>query len=433
MSKRLTHNSFFNIIYLCFFASISCLNYFIVYKKPYSIVLLQLIEFCTFVRLYNIRYMGQFFHLKTDATTITEATMQLKANQRKENPIEMIQSMLPAEWFPQSGIELTWPHDGTDWKPWLNEVTELYVKLAYHISMRERLIVITPEKDAIAALLKERLPQQAFQNITLVECPTNDTWSRDHGFISFREEGVWTLKDFRFNGWGQKYPAELDNKINLALFKSNTLRGNYQDCQDFVLEGGAIDCDGRGTLLTTSRCLLNPNRNPRLSQTDIENRLKEEFYLKRILWIRNGELLGDDTDGHVDMLARFCPGDVIAYTQCKDTSDEQYDSLHAMEEELQQLRTLENKPYKLIPLPTPDAIIENGKRLPASYANFLIINGAVLMPTYGQPEADGNAIEQLQEAFPEHAIIGIDCRTLIRQGGSLHCSTMQFPKGIVNS
>ena len=199
----------------------------------------------------------------------------------------------------------------------------------------------------------------------------------------------------------------------------------------FVLEGGSIDTDGNGTLMTTRECLCSLNRNEYLEQEEIEGELKQAFGLKRVIWLEHGGIAGDDTDSHVDILARFCSPDTIAYTQCEDESDENYSELHAMEEQLKTLRTLDGDPYKLVPLPLPDALYLDDYRLPGSYANFLIINGAVIYPTYNQPEKDEEARRQIQLAFPDREIIGVDSRTIIRQHGSIHCLTMQLPEGTI--
>ena len=210
------------------------------------------------------------------------------------------------------------------------------------------------------------------------------------------------------------------------------VEGTYTDCLDFVLEGGAIESDGQGTILTTSGCLLAPKRNEGMNRADIEEHLKRTLHAQRILWLDHGHLEGDDTDGHIDTLARFCPGQTIAYVKCTDQNDSHYEDLSLMEEQLHTFRTLQDEPYQLVPLPMPDAIYdENGQRLPATYANFFIVNSAVLMPTYNQPVNDENAKKALQKAFPQHEVVGIDCRALIRQHGSLHCCTMQFPVSVL--
>ena len=314
---------------------------------------------------------------------------------------------MPAEWEPQSGVQLTWPHSDTDWAPMLDEVTATYREMASEIRRREPLLIVGP--------------------------PSNDTWARDHGFISLvNGEGRVRLLDFCFNGWGEKFAAEKDNAINRRLFDAGTLRGEYVDHLDFVLEGGSIESDGRGTIFTTSCCLLAPHRNQPLTKDEIEGRLKEYLCAERILWIDHGHLAGDDTDGHIDTLVRIAPDDTLLYIACDDEHDEHYADLRMMEEQLQSFRTIDGRPYRLLPLPMPYPIYdEDGQRLPATYANFLVVNGAVLCPTYRQPELDQQAMAIIGKAFPSRDIVGIDCCSLIRQHGSLHCCTMQFPPSVV--
>lgn len=341
-------------------------------------------------------------------------------------------TFLPAEWAPQSGVQLTWPHSGTDWAPILPQVTECYIKMAMEIALREPLIIVAQNPDETDCILKEKLPAEALRRIRIFQMPTDDTWARDHGFITLVSPQGPLLLDFQFNGWGKKFQAEKDNRICREMMEQNAVRGIYIDHLDFVLEGGSIESDGRGTILTTSQCLMAPNRNQPLSLADIENRLKEYLHAKHILWLNHGYLEGDDTDSHIDTLARLCPNDTIAYVQCTQTDDPHYEELRLMEEELETLRTEEGNPYRLIPLPmAAPAHDEDGLRLPATYANFLVINGAVLMPVYNNPELDELAHKQLQKAFPRHQIVDIDCRPLIIQHGSLHCCTMQFPLGVV--
>lgn len=365
--------------------------------------------------------------------TIEDMTLDLRPEQMAgPEKSEIRATHLPAEWARQSGVQLTWPHKETDWADRLHEVEECYIRMALEISLRERLIIITPEPSRVERLLQERLPRRAIQHITLHEIPTNDTWARDHGFITLKTSTGNLLLDFQFNGWGKKFPADLDNRICRRMMEQGILRGQYEEHLDFVLEGGSIESDGRGTILTTSQCLLAPNRNQPLSQAEIENRLKHYLHAERVLWLDHGFLAGDDTDSHIDTLARLCPNDTIAYVQCPDTQDEHYEELRLMEQQLQGFRTSEGKPYRLIPLPMAHAQYdESGMRLPATYANFLIINGAVLVPTYGNPELDERACRQIQQAFPRHEIVPIDCRVLIEQHGSLHCCTMQFPTGVL--
>jgi agmatine/peptidylarginine deiminase len=326
---------------------------------------------------------------------------------------------LPAEWEPQSGIQLTWPHGNTDWAPMLKQIEKTYHEMAREIEKREPLLIVGP--------------------------PTNDTWARDHGFITLMPTvqdpataSQPRLLDFCFNGWGKKFPAKLDNALNRRLFDEGRFNGEYVDHLDFVLEGGSIESDGQGTIFTTTCCLMAPNRNQPLTKDEIEERLKEYLCAKRVLWIDHGQLTGDDTDGHIDTLVRVCPEDTLVYVGCDDTDDEQYEELRLMEEQLRTFRTIDGRPYRLLKLPMPRPIYEyyphrrqrKRERLPATYANFLVINDAVLCPTYHQADLDELALSVIAKAFPGREIVGIDCRTVIRQHGSLHCCTMQFPEGV---
>ena len=340
----------------------------------------------------------------------------------------MNRPFLPAEWEEQAFIQLTWPHKETDWDYMLDEVEECYINIAREILSRERLIVVTPEPEHVEQVLAKA--GISSDNLTLVKIETNDTWARDHAFITtIDEDGNAILNDFCFNGWGMKFAANLDNQINKKLMKEDLLQGKYVSRLNFVLEGGSIESDSDGTLLTTAECLLSDNRNDTLSREEIEKYLKSAFYVEKVLWLENGFLEGDDTDSHIDTLARLCPDNTIVYVKCNDKDDIHYSALKAMEDELLQFTNCRGEHYRLLPLPFPDAVYdENDERLPATYANFLIMNGAVLCPVYNQEENDKEALKVLQSAFPDHEIIGIDCSPLIRQHGSLHCITMQYPK-----
>ncbi len=321
---------------------------------------------------------------------------------------------LPAEWEPQSGVQLTWPHAGTDWAPMLDEITATYREIAAAIEKYEPVLSVSVDN-----------VQRSMFN---VQCTTDDTWARDHGFITLVNDcGGVRLLDFQFNGWGQKFPAKQDNAINRRLYDEGRVRGEYVDQLDFVLEGGSIESDGHGTIFTTTGCLMAPHRNQPMTQEQIEQRLKQSLCAERVVWINHGNLTGDDTDGHIDTLVRICPDDTLLYI----AADDDHPSLRLMEEELYGLRTLSGRPYRLLKLPMPRPIYDEGDRLPATYANFLVINGAVLCPTYGQPDLDAEALRLIGEAFPGRDIIGIDCRSIIRQHGSLHCCTMQYPKNVI--
>lgn len=337
--------------------------------------------------------------------------------------------ILPAEWYPQSAIQLTWPHKDTDWAPILDEVIPCFVSIAKEVIKREKLLIVCVDEQAV----REQLGEVDYSRVLFREMETNDTWARDHGGISVFDEGVPCVYDFVFNGWGMKFAANYDNLITRNLFAQSTFSDSVLpvNMQPFVLEGGSIESDGKGTLLTTVECLASVNRNEYLQKEELENYLKEVFGFERILWLENGYLAGDDTDSHVDTLARFCSEDTIAYVQCTEPDDEHFDELQAMEQELQAFTRANGEPYRLIALPMADKIEWEGERLPATYANFLIMNGAVLLPFYQSPK-DAVAKAALQEAFPDREIVGIDCLPLIKQHGSLHCVTMQYPEGFID-
>ena len=337
--------------------------------------------------------------------------------------------VLPAEWAEQDCVQLTWPHAATDWAYMLPEITDVYIRMAVEIAKREKLLIVAPDANALDDVVEQICEEAPGCDIMVVECPTDDTWARDHGFITLvSSDGSKRRLDFCFNGWGDKFEADNDNAINRNLYDMEVIDGEYESHLDFVLEGGAIESDGQGTIFTTSQCLLAPNRNQPLGKEEIENELKRRLHAKRIVWLDHGTLIGDDTDGHIDTLVRIAPDDTLLYIGCDDADDEQYQELCAMEQELKALRTADGKPYRLLRLPTPAPIVIDGERLPATYANFLIINNAVLVTTYGQPETDRKAVEIIAEAFPDREMVEIDSIQIIRQHGSIHCCTMQFPK-----
>ena len=336
--------------------------------------------------------------------------------------------LLP-EWYPQSAVQLTWPHENTDWASILDEVVPCFVSIAKEIIKKELLLIVCPDE----SIVRNQLGNIDYTRVIFREMETNDTWARDHGGISVLENGKPSLYDFVFNGWGMKFVANWDNLITRRLCQTNTFSKVVTpiNMQPLVLEGGSLESDGKGTLLTTVECLASVNRNEYLGKEQLEYHLKELFGLDRILWLENGYLAGDDTDSHVDTLARFCNEDTIAYVQCSDKEDEHFEELQLMENELKAFVQSNGEPYKLIPLPMADKVEWEGERLPATYANFLIINDAVLVPYYNSSK-DEIAKEALRKAFPEREIIGINCLPLIKQHGSLHCVTMQYPKGFIN-
>ncbi|MGN1246653.1 MAG: agmatine deiminase family protein [Muribaculaceae bacterium] len=337
---------------------------------------------------------------------------------------------LPAEWEPQSAVLIAWPHEHTDWNYMLDEVTECYKNIANAILADEHLIVaslIDPIKliDSIDSPHKWRL--MPYQIVT------NDTWARDFGPITMLDgEGRPVLLDFVFNAWGMKFAANYDNLITQMLELYGAFECPVEGHLEFVLEGGSIESDGKGCILTTEECMTSINRNGHMTFEQVDAYLKKTFNARKIVWLYHGALEGDDTDGHIDTLARFAPDDTILYVGCDDAGDSHYKKLKKMEQELREATNADGKPFRLIKLPFPDAIYdEYGFRLPATYANFLITNKSVLVPTYAQPENDLKALELIAEAFPGRRVVGIDCRALIKQHGSLHCVTMQLPKGVI--
>ena len=334
----------------------------------------------------------------------------------------------PAELELQSAVMITWPHRRTDWQPVMKEVIPCFVSIAREIIRREKLIIVCSS----TAEVKSALGKVDYGQILFREIPSNDTWARDHGPVSIFIDDRPVILDFTFNGWGLKFPADQDNQITRRLYITRTFNPevSYHPLYATILEGGSIENDGQSTIMTTSQCLLSPNRNEYLNMDTSEDHLKALLGAKQILWLHYGYLEGDDTDCHIDTLARFCDPETIAYVRCTDRKDEHFSELLEMEKELQQFRTPQGKPYRLVPLPMAKAVYHKGERLPATYANFLIINGAILMPTYGS-NLDATAKTTLQELFPDREVIGINCLPLIKQHGSLHCVTMQIPAGFL--
>ncbi len=335
----------------------------------------------------------------------------------------------PAEWEPQSAILIAWPHADTDWADRLGEVEETYIALVAAITRFQPVLVCVADDD-VQAYARARLSSARIdmQRVRFIEVEYDDTWLRDSGPITLHGKDGFRLLDFRFTGWGGKFEARRDDRLVEALDNLDTFANNDRQAIDFALEGGAIETDGAGTLLTTWKCLH--ERHPAVSREELDDRLAGWLQQDCVLWLDHGYLEGDDTDAHIDTLARFAAPDAIVYQACDDPADSHYAELQAMAAELASLRTRNGAPYRLFPLPWPQPVIDQDRRLAASYANFLIINGAVLMPAYGDPADDG-AAAVLAKAFPDREIVPVPCRPLIWQNGSLHCITMQLPEGVV--
>ncbi|WP_031435542.1 agmatine deiminase family protein [Methylomarinum vadi] len=329
----------------------------------------------------------------------------------------------PAEWEAQSAVVIAWPHPSGDFTN-LTAVEDSYRFIAATIARFQPLLIVCKNDEH-----QQRIEAQldSSDKIRFIQADYNDIWLRDTVFLTVENNGQAELLNFRFNGWGNKYEHGADNALNKTLLRHAVFAGlPYRDI-DFVLEGGSLESDGRGTLLTTANCLLNPNRNPEFNQHAITRQLEKQLGAERILWVEQSNLAGDDTDAHIDTLARFCSADTIAYTACSDRKDPHYDELKQMEAQLKTFRTTSGQAYKLVPLPLPQAIFDpSSQRLPGNYVNFLIINDAVMVPVYDDP-MDQVALDRLSECFPDREIIATPCRPIIHQYGSLHCMTMQFP------
>jgi len=334
----------------------------------------------------------------------------------------------PAEWEKQSAVLIAWPHKTGDFSNRLESVEQTYSVISDTITQYQKLIIVCRDdihQQHIQTLISNH------DHIDFIHATVNDIWVRDTVFLSVERDGEISHLNFLFNGWGEKYQHQNDNALNHKLLNAKPFKGKAHKDIDFILEGGSVESDGIDTILTTKQCLLNPNRNKGLTQQEIEQQLLQHLGAKRVFWLDQENLSGDDTDAHIDTLARFCSANTIAYTSCDDAEDLHYTSLKYMERQLQDLRTHADEPYHLVPLPLPKPIYdEEGQQLPANYSNFLIINHAVMVPVYGDP-MDDCALQRLADCFPQHEIIPIPCRPLVHQYGSLHCMTMQFPEGIV--
>ena len=338
---------------------------------------------------------------------------------------EVAKKVMPAEWEKQRVVLLSFPHEETDWHvpsdpSQLEASLSPFIRIAQAIAYGESVYILCKDKKKISNMFCST------HNMTFIELPTNDTWIRDYGYISLRENGETKLLDFTFDGWGGKFEAALDNSVNKTLHQKGYMGVTPLETIDFVLEGGSIESDGQGTILTTSTCLCNQNRNGGLSKKEIEEKLEEHLGTQRVLWLDHGYLSGDDTDSHIDTLARFVNPTTIMYVKCEDQEDEHFEALQKMEAQLKDFTTAQDDPYRLIALPMCEAKYnDDNERLPATYANFLITNTALIYPTYDDPK-DKEAYAIFKEAFPDKEIIPVNCLKLIEQGGSLHCSTMQI-------
>ncbi len=336
---------------------------------------------------------------------------------------------LPAEWEPQAGVLLAWPHPQTDWAERLAETESAYVALVAAITRFEPAVICVANqtvRERATALLAATSVN--LERCRFVEIEYDDTWLRDSGPISLVNSSGFALADFRFTGWGGKFAASRDDCLIGGLFARNLFFRAEHQRVDWALEGGAIESDGDGTVLTTWRCLH--QRHPEQSREQMNRIFAEHLAAEQVIWLEHGYLQGDDTDAHIDTLARFAPGDAIVFQACDDEADPHYAELARMRAELATLRTASGAPYRLFALPWARPILDDGRRLAASYANYLVVNGGVLVPAYGD-SADAEAARIIGAAHPGREVIGVPCRPLIWQNGSLHCVTMQLPQGLL--
>lgn len=337
-----------------------------------------------------------------------------------------------AEWEECAAVMLAFPSKDTDWSYMLAEAEEQYQRLVKALTDNGEHVLLLAHEPEIASKLMSHCDQD---KLTIVKADYNDTWTRDYGPLSIEKNGDTRALDFGFNGWGLKFASDRDNLVNLRLserfiIEPKTLRNN----RDFTLEGGSVESDGHGTLLTTSRCLCSPNRNGGKSKNELNEILRERLGADHILWLDYGALAGDDTDSHIDTLARICPDNTILFTGCRNMDDEHFEELLKMRAQLTMFRTAEGEPYNLVELPLPDPVIDpdDGSRLPATYANYLVTPRNIFVPVYGQPHNDELACQTVRIAFPDRKVVPVRCNALLQQHGSLHCATMQLPPAITN-
>lgn len=336
---------------------------------------------------------------------------------------------LPAEWEHQRAIMLTWPDIETDWKPYLSSVETTYTQLVGAIARHEEVIIAARKPREVSDKLSASISDDLLRHrISIYQADINDTWARDHGPISLlSDDGTVVMKDFRFNGWGEKFASSLDNAITRRLFSQGAFADSRLESEDsFVLEGGSIESDGQGTLFTTRQCLMAPHRNQPLSEAEIDAELRRRLAVERVVWIDGLQLAGDDTDGHIDTIVRLAPHHTILYVD--DRQIAQLPTAHKpLKEQIAEAVAPLWPDYKLVALPMPKPISDSeGLPLPATYANFVVVDGAVIVPSYGQAGADKLAAELIEQAFPGREVISIDATSIIQQHGSLHCITMQI-------
>lgn len=335
---------------------------------------------------------------------------------------------MPAEWAPHRGTWLSWPHKEASWPGKFEPVPDLFAEMVRHLAAVEEVHVNVGDREmeeSVRGVLRASKVSDA--NVHFHHNPTNDAWCRDHGpiFVQRRDHGQVdeAIVDWGFNAWGGKYPPfDLDDVVPTRIGEELGIPVFHPG---IIMEGGSIDVNGRGTLLTTEACLLNPNRNPGLDRAAIEQYLRDYLGVTKILWLGDG-IEGDDTDGHVDDLARFTDERTVVTVVEDDPADANYAPLQENLARLREMTDQDGEPLRVVTLPMPRRLEHEGQRLPASYANFYIANGLVLLPTY-DPARDAIAAETLRALFPGRDVVGIDCTDLVWGLGAFHCVSQQWP------
>jgi agmatine deiminase len=336
----------------------------------------------------------------------------------------------PAEWEPQEGVWLSWPSNRATWPDHWASVQKTFAEMTLQFSQRETVFINidATQKGSVERLIKELEDELGMLrgSVQYFDHKTDDAWVRDHGpiYLCKSESQERLISDWQYNAWGGKFPFERDNKIPSLIAKA---QGLPRVGESLVLEGGSLETNGVGDLLVTTDCLLNPNRNPKLSKKEIELALVEGLGVKKVHWL-NGCIEGDDTDGHIDNLVRFYSPNGLLVASAPNSNDVNHQILNRLKRECEDLILSTGQSPEIILLPLPDPVYEHGQRLPMSYLNFFIGNGAVFVPSYGQTKPDAAAADILASAYPEREIIPIDCQNLIREGGALHCLTQQVPQ-----
>jgi agmatine deiminase len=337
---------------------------------------------------------------------------------------------LPSEWEPQEAVWLSWPTNPASWSHCWDAIQPKFAEIALVLSKYQSVYInLVTELQWEVETILEKVGLSlglARGDIQFFDHPVNHVWVRDYGPIYTRskDDGSVALTNWRFNGWGDKYPFELDNQVP-ALVASQVGLPCFD--QTLILEDGSIETNGQGDLLVTTNCLLNPNRNPDCSREEIEVQLKSGLGVDKVHWL-DGCIEGDDTDGHIDNLVRFFKPNGVLVASGHDQNDPSFDALVRLERQCRELTLSNGESVEVRLVPLPESRTQDERRLPMSYKNFFVGNQVVIMPSYGQEASDANAHKIVSEAFPDREVLSINCQEVIQDGGALHCLTQQVPQ-----